>query len=378
MSLSEVLPGFTPDPEEPPQRRRGAARQQRKRKKQKRRRSLLAIVVTFVVVVGGIGGAYFGLKPLISQLTEPNDFEGAGSGQVSVQIPEGASGRTIARVLTKGGVTKTEAAFIDAFEANPKSGSIQPGTYELHQQMSGSSAVTLLLDPVARLRLDVTVREGLRATQVYDLLAEKLDLKRSDFTKAAKSGDLGLPRSAGGNPEGYLFPATYEFQPDVTAEQALTAMVERGRDTFEELGIPERDLRDTVIEASIVQAEAGNRQYMGKVARVLDNRLEQNMNLQLDSTVSYATQKFGITTTSKDRQSTSRYNTYKYAGLPKGPISNPGEDALKAVQEPAKGSWLYFVTVNPETGETKFADTGAQHNEYVKEFQAWLRAHPNR
>jgi peptidoglycan lytic transglycosylase G len=376
MSLSEVLPGFTPEPGQPPQRRRNAARQQRKRKKQKRRRSLLAIVVTFVVVVGGIGGAYLGLAPLVRQLTEPNDYTGTGTGTATVKIPDGASGRDIARVLTEAGVTKTPVAFIDAAKKDTRSGRIQPGTYELHRQMSGVSALALLLDPKSRSRITLTVPEGRRAIEIYSELQQKLGFSRAELTKAAKADDLGLPRAAHGRVEGYLFPATYDFQPDVTPEEALQAMVERGKATFDELGIPDTQLHDVVVKASIVQAEAGRKEYMGKVARVLDNRLDQGMKLQLDSTVSYATGKFEITTTPKDRASTSPYNTYRYAGLPPGPISNPGEDALRAALEPADGQWLFFVTVNPKTGETKFADTAAQHSRYVDEFRAWLRANP--
>ena len=116
---------------------------------------------------------------------------------------------------------------------------------------------------------------------------------------------------------------------------------------------------------------------MGKVARVLDNRLKKKLPLQLDSTVSYAVQRFGVTTTPAERASKSRFNTYRYTGLPVGPISNPGEDALRAVLHPSKGPWLFFVTVNPSTGETKFATTAAGHNRQKLEFQAWLRAHPN-
>ncbi len=115
---------------------------------------------------------------------------------------------------------------------------------------------------------------------------------------------------------------------------------------------------------------------MGPVARVLDNRLKINMKLQLDSTVSYATQKFNVTTTSADRASKSRYNTYEYTGLPVGPISNPGEAALAAALKPAPGPWLFFVTTDPSTGLTKFAVDKAGHDRNVLEFQQWLRDHP--
>jgi len=145
---------------------------------------------------------------------------------------------------------------------------------------------------------------------------------------------------------------------------------------YGQLGISSSQLKTVVIKASIIQAEVGDEKYMGKVSRVLDNRLAINMPLGLDTTVSYATQRFGVTTTRADRLSTSRYNTYKYPGLPIGPISNPGEAALKAALSPTPGKWLYFVTVNPSTGETKFAVDKAGHDANVVEFRHWLKAHP--
>ena len=116
---------------------------------------------------------------------------------------------------------------------------------------------------------------------------------------------------------------------------------------------------------------------MPKVARVLDNRLAKGMLLQLDTTVNYANGKSGLTTTPQDRQNPSPYNTYLHPGLPPGPISNPGEEALRAVLAPAQGGWLYFVVVNPDTGETRFAATAEEHQQNVALFQQWLRAHPN-
>jgi UPF0755 protein len=379
MSLSEVLPGAFPPDDEPP-RRRGAARRRQKQKKRRRRRAFVVILLTVAIVGGGLAGSYvLGLAPLIQRLTAPKDYEGAGTGTVQVKIPTGASGRTIARALVDAGVVKTQSAFLDAAAKDDRSVSIQPGTYELRRQMSASVALTALLDPKAQLRRTVTIPEGTRAADAFTVIAKQLKLKKSDLRKAAESGDIGLPKAAKGQLEGFLYPATYDFEPDVTAKSALSAMVERGQQVYDELEIPPSKLREVVIKASIVQAEAGNKQSMGKVARVLDNRLDDGLGngglLQLDSTVSYATGKFGITTTRADRQSSSRYNTYRYPGLPKGPISNPGEDALKAVLDPTPGDWLFFVTTNPDTGETKFADNVTDHNKNVLEFQAWLRTH---
>jgi UPF0755 protein len=115
---------------------------------------------------------------------------------------------------------------------------------------------------------------------------------------------------------------------------------------------------------------------MPKVARVLDNRLAINMPLQLDTTVNYANGKTGLTTTDQDRANPSPYNTYLHTGLPPGAISNPGEDALRAVLTPAAGDWLYFVVVNPDTGETRFAATGEEHKANVQLFRQWLAEHP--
>jgi UPF0755 protein len=375
MSLSEVLPGAFP-PEQPGQRRRGAAREQRKRRKRRRRRSFFVMFLTVAIVGGAVAGSYvFGLAPLIKRLTAPTDYSGPGTGSTNVQIPDGASGRAIAVLLAREGVVKTEVAFLDAAKKDSRAKSVQPGTYAMRKQMSGAAALSVLLNPKSRLTRSVTIPEGTRVAEALPLIAKKLGLKLTDVRKASTSGKLGLPKAANGKLEGFLYPATYTFGPDANATKVLTTMVEQGAEVRTGLGISAAQARTVVIKASIVEAEAGNKNYMGKVARVLENRLDSNTKLQLDSTVSYATNKFRVTTSAADRASSSRYNTYKYPGLPVGPISNPGEEALKAVMDPTPGNWMYFVTTNPTTGETKFAVDSAGHAANVAEFQQWLRTH---
>jgi UPF0755 protein len=140
--------------------------------------------------------------------------------------------------------------------------------------------------------------------------------------------------------------------------------------------VPEEDRLTVLTKASLVQAEASSPEDMAKVARVLENRLSDGMPLQLDTTVNYANGKGGITTTAEDRQNPSPYNTYVHEGLPPGPITNPGEEAISAVQNPAKGPWRFFVVVNPDSGETRFAETAEQHQQNVLLFQQWLRENP--
>jgi UPF0755 protein len=115
---------------------------------------------------------------------------------------------------------------------------------------------------------------------------------------------------------------------------------------------------------------------MGKVARVLENRLADGMALQLDTTVNYANNKGGITTSAQDRANPSPYNTYVHPGLPPGAISNPGEDAIRAVMAPTPGDWRFFVVVDPDTGETRFGATAEEHQQNVLLFQQWLRENP--
>lgn len=376
-SLHDVFPGgFSGQQQQQPPRRR-AGRQQRKRKKQRRRRTTTVVLVSLLVAGGGVYGAYLAISPVVERLREPKDFEGPGSGEVNVVIPDGASGRVIAQELHKAGVTKTPIAFVDAAAEDKRANGIQPGTYQLKLQMSAAGALDILADPDNRVVRMVTIPEGTRLADALNVIAEKLELDRKELRKVANSGDIGLPKAAKGNLEGFLYPATYEFGPDVTAESALTEMVKRGQQTYDKLGIPDNKLRKVVIEASLLEAEAGTEQYMGKVARVIENRISAGQKLEFDSTVSYATGRFDLTTTPEDRQSDSPYNTYKFPGLPAGPISNPGEAALNAALNPTPGKWLFFVTTNPHTGETKFANNYQQHLVYVEEFRAWRRANPD-
>ena len=133
---------------------------------------------------------------------------------------------------------------------------------------------------------------------------------------------------------------------------------------------------EVLIVASIIEREVNQDQYRAKVAQVLYNRLDEGMELGLDSTVIYAENLKTNTTTEKDQASRSRYNTYRYKGLPPGPIAAPGRAALEAAANPEKGDWLYFVTVNFKTGETKFATTDAEFTQIANEFRQYCRDNP--
>jgi UPF0755 protein len=334
-------------------------------------RRLLVIVLALAVIGGGVAVAYKALRPVVEGFLESNDYPGPGSGEVNVTVDEGARGSAIAKALVDQDVVKSSKAFIEAANENPKSAGIQPGIYTLKKQMKASDALAVLVDPKNRVITRVVIPEGLWADEIYARLSKASGIPIAEYSAAAKKVDeLGLPPSARGNIEGYLFPASYEFPPSTSALDQLKEMVTESTKRLETLGITPDQMERVVTVASLVEGEAKTDGDRAKVARVVENRLAQNMSLGLDSTVNYIFRKRGVPT-QEMLDNRSPYNTRRFPGLPPGPISNPGEGALKAAANPAAGPWLFFVTVNLDTGETKFAATYAEHQRYVAEFQKW-------
>jgi len=349
-----------------------------RRNGRRRRRRPLAVLLSLIVLGGLVAGIVVGGGKLLS-IIDPSsrDFTGQGTGTVEIRISQGDTLSDIARTLVDGGVIASIGPFVDAAEADPAATGIQPGVYQMREQMSGQAAVERLLDPAARLVSRVTLPEGLTVKATLAKLAETTGTPIEELNAAATDpAALGLPPYAGGKVEGFLFPATYDFEPDTTAADMLHQMVARAVHALDELQIPVDQRLTVVTKASLVQAEASTSEDMAKVARVLENRLADGMPLQLDTTVNYANDKGGITTSATDRDNPSPYNTYMHPGLPPGAITNPGEDALRAVLAPAPGDWRFFVVVDPDTGETRFAVTGEEHQQNVLLFQQWLREHP--
>ena len=251
-----------------------------------------------------------------------------------------------------------------------------PGTYRLAHHMSAAAALAALQDPAHRVVADVAIPEGSTVKQILATTAAATGIPLAELQAAAKDyPSLGVPASAP-SLEGYLFPATYQFQPGTSATTILRTMVKRMYQALDADGVAPADRQKVLTLAGLVQKE-GNGTDDAKVARVFLNRIAKHMMLQSDATVSYGAGGTTVVPTTKQYASNNPYNTYKHYGLPPGPISNPGDVAIKAALHPAKGSWLFFVTVNLETGETVFSTTDAQHEKARARFEAWLAAHPN-
>ncbi|MGC9438065.1 endolytic transglycosylase MltG [Streptomyces sp. WG5] len=218
----------------------------------------------------------------------------------------------------------------------------------------------------------LVIPEGWRATQVYEAVDKTLALAPGTTKKSLAKANLELPNDAEGNPEGYLFPATYPLGENPTPEKLLTAMVDTANERFNGAPVAAGAQRNAlnvyqaVTIASIVQAEAATEEDMGKVARVIFNRLERGMPLQMDSTINYALRRSSLETTTEDTRIDSPYNSYQRMGLPPTPIDNPGDEAVRAAVTPTPGDWLYFVTVKP--GDTRFTADYAEHQRNVAEY----------
>ena len=344
-----------------------------------RRRRPVAVVLSLVVLAAVVAGIVLGGKALLGLVNPADeDYSGQGTGSVQVRVADGDTLSDIGRTLVEADVIASVGPFVAAAESQPAAMGIQPGVYGMRQQMSGAAALELLLDPASRLFSRVTIPEGFTVTRVLERLAEETDTPIEELNAAAVDpAATGLPPYANGLLEGWLFPATYDFEPETTPAQMLAQMVARTVQTLDQLGVPEDQRLTVITKASMVQAEASSPEDMAMVAQVLENRLAIGMPLQLDTTVNYANGKAGITTTAEDRANPSPYNTYFHPGLPPGAISNPGEDALRAVLNPTPGQWLFFVVVDPDTGETRFAVTAEEHAANVELFRQWLRENPN-
>ncbi len=338
-----------------------------------RRRTGAAVVLAFVVVGALIFAAgFFGIRAI----TGGQDFSGEGTGRVVVEVTPGQPLREIGRSLAAAGVVSSADAFASAAAAEPRSTSIAPGSYVMRLGMSGAAAVEWMLDPASRDVARVVIPEGLRLSQLVEVVAKETGISVEDLQAAlAHAGDLGLPAEANGSPEGYLFPATYEFARDATADDVIATMIKRGRQAARDvdlaggaaaLGI---SAHEALTVASLVQGEAAVADYP-KVARVIYNRLAKDMRLQLDSTVNYGLGTSDLHLSAAQLASDTPYNTYVHQGLPPTPIGAPGEQAMEAALHPAKGRWIYFVSTDPAAKITKFTDSYRQFLRWKKQFQA--------
>jgi UPF0755 protein len=280
--------------------------------------------------------------------------------------------------LQQAGVVESARAFQNAAKASGQGSSLEPGYYRMHRHMAAALAFALLLKPSSRVQARITIPEGQRLSQIIAELGQATG-NLSGYQQAIKDVTaLNLPSFAKGNPEGYLFPATYDIQPNTTPTKVLQAMVTRFGVEAASVSLPSAAAHaqltedQVIVVASLIQAEGRNPADFPKIAEVIYNRLNSGIKLQLDSTVMYALHAYGIRASSAQVRVRSPYNTYQHTGLPPGPIDSPGDVAIQAALHPAHGNLLYFVTVDPKTGLTKFTSSFTVAQQYQAELSANL------
>ena len=340
------------------------------------RSSKLLIGFVVLALVGGVAvvANFDWIRDQYQKLTAL-DYEGPGVGEVVVRIESGEDGLIVAKKLFEAGVVRDVDSFYRVLlERNPI---FYPGSFTLKLQMSNEAALAAVTNQANILSFQVTIPEGYRVVQIFEEVSRVTGIPIENLWTAAEDlAAYGIPEEAP-TIEGYLFPDTYSFDLEVTAEEVISIMVERMETALTNAGVAKQDWHEVLTLASITQREAKQEPDFYKVARVFANRVAINMPLETDPTITYSYDGTDMSEASRQEQIDYGYNTYLVRGLPPGPISSPGELAIDATLNPLPGDWLFFVTINLATGETKFSKTLAEHESWIPLLRKWERENPD-
>jgi UPF0755 protein len=335
--------------------------------------ALVAAVAVGAVAIGH-GGA--SLAPAGPSLTSSAGVDAELAGVV---VQAGDTGADIGRTLQGAGVIESVTDFVNVANAHPDLAyRIAPGYYVLPKGITSLAAIEALLDPASRQGPNVTFPEGLTKEQTLARIHDELAIPMAELEAAAANPDsIGLPAEAGGDVEGWLGPYIYYFDPGESATAELSFMVAATVRNLDAEGVAPTDRERVLTVASLIEREAKLDVDRPKIARVIQNRLDAGMALELESTLQYIIwAEDAAYPNDAIRPADSSYNTFVVTGLPPGPIGSPGVASINAALHPADGAWLYFVTVNLETGETLYATTLEEHEQNVELLHEWLAANP--
>ncbi len=346
----------------------------------------VAVLVGFVVL--GDSNSFLGTS--LGQLTDPMaPMDPNDTTRVVVTIPPGSTAGDIGSLLQQQGLVRSSLFFRIAADQAGVGSSLAAGDYELSKSMSTPEIVQVLANGQVKRGLVATIPEGWRSEQIADRLDATGVAGRDDFLQAVAtptsvpSFDL-LPQPIPQRLEGFLFPQTYEVRQRVSGADAADLMIkmfnQRVGSALQSPSESGLNAQQVVTLASIVEREAKVPSERPTIASVYLNRLAQDMPLQADPTVQYAAAtrdgpaavayNYWRPLTADDLGINSPYNTYVHTGLPPGPICNPGEASIRAVLQPAKTDYLYFVATTDGSGTHLFARTLDEHNANVARVNA--------
>ena len=365
------LPGLDQEGADRPAGEPPAGASARKKRRRRGRVAILASLLVFVLIVvaGGAVGYHYYRKYIA-----PPDFPGPGTGSVLVQIKPGDTAGAVGQRLATLGVVASGRAFFNAAKDNPRGNTLEPGTYRVRAHMKASLALALLLAPSSRVQVRVLIPEGFTLAQIIARLGQETGNLKGYQQAIAHPASLGLPAYAHGDPEGYLFPATYEIQPKTPPTTVLRMMVQKFTDEAVSINLKGAAARgnqgqgEVITVASLIEAEGKLPQDYPRIAEVIYNRLNHGINLQLDTTVLYAMARAHKGSATFSTTFPSPYNTYLHANLPPGPIDSPGAAAIHAALHPDHGGFRYFLTINSASGKTLFFSSSQQFDTAVKKY----------
>lgn len=325
---------------------------------------ILAVISIFVCI--GVSAWFYLIKPVTSSMEE--EYVG------KINVPAGTTVKQVAETLETEKFIRSAKVLYAAVRFGlfdrEHNFTLKSGTYTIRSSMSMKEIYTLLQSGQNEY-ITVSIPEGLTKTKISRILEEKKVCSSEKFLSACSNEKiLSEYKIPGKNFEGYLFPDTYFFIENMDAEEVLRIMVDNFYSKISQIpafiGIDEKKLHDTVILSSIVEREYRIKEEAPVIASVFTNRLKYNIGLYSCATIEYIlTEIQGLPhpekITYKDLKINSPYNTYMWAGLPEGPISNPGTVALEATSTPAKTNYFFFVLTDPTTGRHTFSKNFDEH-----------------
>jgi UPF0755 protein len=330
-------------------------------------RRLIFVVVAVAALAAAVAGVYY------ARVDEK--YQGYSGTERFVEIAPGTGSRAIGKALVDAGVVRDEWTFRLAVSLTGTQRELKAGEYRFTTPASAKDVARKLARGEVFLR-PITFPEGLSLKEMASIYQSRgLGTSAAFLAAARNTSAVKALDPAARDLEGYLFPDTYNVPRKMSADALVHKMVQAFLRVYAETVQKEVEarggnLREIVTLASIVEKEAAQRDERPIIAAVYQNRLRIGMGLQCDPTVIYALEKAGRYTgnlTKADLKLDSPYNTYKYAGLPPGPIASPGRASLEAAARPAAVDYLYFVSRND--GSHVFATTLAEHNKNVKQWQ---------
>lgn len=341
-----------------------------------RRNLFISLVTVAALLLGGgiaVAISYDSIKNYLSKFVIEDYNQEAGP-ETTITIVEGDDGAAVAKKMVEADIVKSfDAVYREMLNADF---TIYPGTYAFPTKLSGAQALRILIEGKNRVVNQVTIPEGMRIQQIVPLVSAALGIDAAELFDALDSQMSRIDDRAP-TLEGYLFPATYTFDPNVDAKTVISTMVDRMEAELASFGRELKDSHDLLSLAALIQAEGKHEEDFFKISRVFANRLDKGMLLQSDPTVKYRYQGEQSNFTDGVKDASNPFNTYIYKGVPVGPVGNPGSLAIEAALRPADGNWLFFVAINLKTGETVFSETLAEHERAAELYRQWLRDNPD-